>query len=369
MALSIAHREFNYTHYDLHYRNVLIRKTDMSYIPYQTDAGLLYVKTDGVATIIDYGYSHIRFPEGDIGVSDPNLTAHAIFPNASFQLHDAFKLLMFSASSAYTNRNSSLLEGLNRIFAFFNNVDNITTAINALRSTAYSLPYTPLTSRTSLIDLLSYIRDNIYETSSIVFMQVPTTGNILGCIGTDLCMSTEQTIQKLGLDKSIHIATVFDFCDIVSELEFEGKTLEIENIIRYFDVSTAYTNAIDDLNQIVGKLNDKSKTLYIFSFGNITDILYPKIYNDFKAYISNIFEVYDLHQQAQVIMNCLVEVSKYYELDTDQIQNVENYIITYYEDFLKVIESIKIIDAGLSRIMPPDQKDKYIPELSILSKL
>lgn len=368
-ALKLAHDTLDYTHYDLHYQNVLIRTTGISYIPYNTEMGVVYIKTDGVATIIDYGYSHIKLPEGHIGVSDTNLVAHSIYPNTSFQLHDAFKLLMFSALSAYMNKNVTLLEGINRIFPFFDYSEDIVTALGALRTPAYSLAYTSKTSKVELSDLIIYIVENIPEYNSVIQYQVPSSAKILGCIGTDLCMSTEQTIHKLGLDKGIHIDTVFDFCDIVSELEQEGNMQEIENVIKYFDVTTAYANAIEDLNQLINKLNDKSKNLYIFTFSNLSDIMNPKVYSDFRLYLQNIFEIYDTYQQIQVIMECLVTLSKYYQLDAEQIQMSEDYIESYYEDFLKIIDSVKLINSQLKSIITDDVKDRDFPELSILSKI
>lgn len=58
-SLGMANKEFGFTHNDLHSDNIIIRdiEKDEFYINYSGD----FVKTDKVATIIDYGYANVKY--------------------------------------------------------------------------------------------------------------------------------------------------------------------------------------------------------------------------------------------------------------------------------------------------------------------
>ena len=65
-ALRLALKVSDYTHYDLHYENVLIREPSPGtisgpfQIAYETERGVEYVLTHVIPTFIDYGFSHIK---------------------------------------------------------------------------------------------------------------------------------------------------------------------------------------------------------------------------------------------------------------------------------------------------------------------
>lgn len=59
-SLYIAYKEFDFCHYDMHLGNVLIRDTPEIYIYYEYEPIKLRVKTKSIATIIDFGRSHIK---------------------------------------------------------------------------------------------------------------------------------------------------------------------------------------------------------------------------------------------------------------------------------------------------------------------
>jgi len=59
-SLQVAGSSCQYTHYDLHDANVLLRDIDNeTYIKYNIGGNDIYIKTDKVATIIDYGLSKV----------------------------------------------------------------------------------------------------------------------------------------------------------------------------------------------------------------------------------------------------------------------------------------------------------------------
>ncbi|PWG73572.1 hypothetical protein DF186_22380, partial [Enterococcus hirae] len=61
MALAVEYHEFDFTHYDLHAGNVLIQATPGNrfyLIPYTFEGRTVYIKTNVIVKIIDYGLSH-----------------------------------------------------------------------------------------------------------------------------------------------------------------------------------------------------------------------------------------------------------------------------------------------------------------------
>lgn len=64
LALAYAQHKFNFTHYDLHTNNVMVRELRMLqtfYYPLDNSTGY-YVTTKYIPVIIDFGYSHISVP-------------------------------------------------------------------------------------------------------------------------------------------------------------------------------------------------------------------------------------------------------------------------------------------------------------------
>src|SRR5204863_9700256 len=67
LACRLAHRYCDFTHWDLHPGNVLIRyvsgmqDSPTILLPFPRKGGEIFLKTGGVASIIDYGSAHISY--------------------------------------------------------------------------------------------------------------------------------------------------------------------------------------------------------------------------------------------------------------------------------------------------------------------
>lgn len=72
-ALYQAHITIDFTHYDLHTSNVI-------------------VKPDGTPVIIDYGASHMKYEGKDLGLENPKIWVY----NKGMWFHDVFKILMMT---------------------------------------------------------------------------------------------------------------------------------------------------------------------------------------------------------------------------------------------------------------------------------
>ncbi len=91
LALDTAYRQFRFTHYDLHIGNIMISEKE-TYIPYEIDGETLFLKTNYIASIIDYGMSYIEYKGKSYGTVE-NLMEYHIYPTVPYPMYDMFKLI------------------------------------------------------------------------------------------------------------------------------------------------------------------------------------------------------------------------------------------------------------------------------------
>lgn len=114
-ALQIGVEECDFTHYDLHDENVLLRPFQKNgrevksfYIPYPGPEGqILYVKTNRIATFIDYGRSHIMVDGQNFGVF--GFEEFGTFHDKSRPWYDFYKVVMFSLYNMKVKGNNALM--------------------------------------------------------------------------------------------------------------------------------------------------------------------------------------------------------------------------------------------------------------------
>lgn len=115
-ALWFAHQTLDFTHYDLHSGNVLVRYLpEVRNITMPSKQGPVFFNTNTIPTIIDYGFSHILYQGRHYGAY--RLLEFGVMPDASFPLSDAFKLLASCAKDA--TKNQSVYSVIEDIFHFF----------------------------------------------------------------------------------------------------------------------------------------------------------------------------------------------------------------------------------------------------------
>jgi len=158
LALNLAYDKINFTHYDLHSDNILIRKLPSKRsIKYNLNNRDVYVNGSTVATIIDYGMSRFEYKGVSYGSpSSYNMDNFFVSPRRSNLYHDAFKCLMFCAKTARSS-NSLVFSMCSLIFYFFNKTDNLIDAVNVENYFNYfSYPFVN-ENKYSFSDLINFI--------------------------------------------------------------------------------------------------------------------------------------------------------------------------------------------------------------------
>jgi hypothetical protein len=114
-ALALAYEEYQFTHYDLHTGNVIVRSFDADVaVPVSTPFGMQYLSTRLVPYIIDFGLSHIVYKGESFGPI--GFEGYGIENNA-FPMYDALKLLVGMYNNGYRSMSRegpailALLEG------------------------------------------------------------------------------------------------------------------------------------------------------------------------------------------------------------------------------------------------------------------
>lgn len=110
LALQVAYEQCNFTHYDAHDDNVMVRfeETPNLNIRYPLHGGDKYLNCNGViCTFIDYGMCHAKFMYNNVNynvghVINPTFARkHHMYPDKANPLFDGYKLLCFGLNALY----------------------------------------------------------------------------------------------------------------------------------------------------------------------------------------------------------------------------------------------------------------------------
>jgi hypothetical protein len=263
LATYIGSVLIGYTHYDAHTGNWLVRKINVSGITDVRGAGgkfcipykdpitkkVLYVVADSVATAIDFGMTSINYKGTDIGSSMVELEEYGI-TSGPWPLHDAYKLLMFSALALITSKiNDKVLNEIRKIFRFFNGKETLEDAVKLQRKSYYSLPKTDKTAKFSILDLIIHIRENC-NVSDILLDNPSPLYPILECTTCSTFVGT----MKNGYIKNPHPKDFFEFYDFASHYGSISKET-YDNMVMEFDYDSAFKNFQNKVEDDISTMN------------------------------------------------------------------------------------------------------------------
>jgi hypothetical protein len=203
-ALDYAHKTIDFTHYDLHSGNILLRIPDpnepdkLYQILYKTENGWEYITTKYIPTFIDYGMSHCKNEAlkkyeniDDLGVF--NFLDLSVNPDRSWIMYDVYKILVSVYIDAFNNKNNPVIDVIEYIYKFFNYEDDIYKLIKEQVSLYHSIPCTEETYNLFTIDkLIQHIKSK-YECDFISIFR--NSEQLLKC--EDLCIKKEDLYNKI----------------------------------------------------------------------------------------------------------------------------------------------------------------------------
>lgn len=376
-ALKLGVKICDFTHYDLHTDNILVRTVSSTpfQVAYPTENGEEYITTDKIGVIIDYGFSQIRI--GDVissqgvkllrsrNVGRNNMLPYSIFPYRSWFMFDVYKLLMFSMLSASRSNNQAVFSETVKIFRFFNQTESPEAVLNQQWVHRFSLPFDSITQNFDIDNFLSYVRRNC-DCSFIG----PKDGSIPSLNCETMCLTKSQTLTAAKVNPSDPIVsptTINDFFFVSRKLLNEGRMANYQNLTEvfraYYPTAMAdhITMAQKEINEVVNlsqtfrtvnlsrmPLNqlfsdatvNAARSAYVTGGEIIDKTAYLKFYYESAIYTAKLYKDYPMVDRINALFG------KFQEYVTPGIQGAKA-VILVNDQYLESIKNDPQIQAAL----------------------
>ena len=248
-SLDLAQRDMKYNHNDLHTENIIVRTmSEKVSIPYRYKGAVVYVRTNTVATLIDYGLSRmdLNYRDKIYTVTDASMYSYRPFKFSS--LRDIFKLLCFCVYSLMRKRtpSSRLVFALYRFFYNGNRLDHY---IREMRKNYFSY-YEHMNNRdVTLSTYIDWIHQNFkYDVDNVESKYQNTYLKLLAC--DNRCATKKGIISFLDAFGEGKAKDLIDLYDHVSKLStFKSQTeYMISNHLLFIN---EVNKAINTLNRVL----------------------------------------------------------------------------------------------------------------------
>ena len=140
LSLMLADKLIGFTHYDLNHNNILIRQLEE---PITIEYEKYKIKTNVIATIIDYGMSLIKYNNEYYGVRSNTTRSYGIYDNITYIMQDCYRLLMSCIIISHDSDNNKVFGECKKIFKFFtsdNSYKNIVKSIKEQSKCYFAIP-------------------------------------------------------------------------------------------------------------------------------------------------------------------------------------------------------------------------------------
>lgn len=401
LSLDLAYTQLNFTHYDLHTANVLIRKLDTPiYIPYPVDNKTLYLKTSYVANIIDYGFAHIEYNGKHYGHS---FIENGVYPDRAHAMYDVFKFMFFCLLNCLyrtpdprliisdmhvTNmKNRDLFFNAKYLLPFFYPQIDINNVVKYLLSIQPVYPYYKGSNLIRPISFYNYIEKTFSSTVKSFITTQPTGFPIYGCVnkidtsGKTMCLTIEQALNKYTTDAKTYISNPYIFYDLIVRY-YDGSKRSIWNkdIQNLIELARPYAHQmmeklVHDRSRYINELNQLLPLEIIVLIHNREGLYNDVFVGEYNKYLIKFIKIIDLLTLTYNIQKLMNEIVMLFPELTNQ--KVPRLNVTYHTlliDYFKIINKYKydiniIIntlysDLAYIRSLPPDQVNyilKYVP--------
>ena len=353
-ALRLGLKLIDFTHYDLHYENVMVRNySDNNFqITYETENTTEYLTSKIIATFIDYGDAHIKTAD----ITDDNgnviyqgrhygrsgLIAYSIFPYRSWIMHDLYKFLMFCILGALQNKNQSVLTEAYKILQFFNYYEDPVVAVNQQSNILFAFPYTDITNKLSIDDLARHIR----RVCNCDFISVTkSTDPILDC--STMCLTEQAVFDGIGVNPDGPISVpnnIIEFYDLAIRLQNEGRQDDSNYIMTAFPYQEAMRVHMDKMGLDLDDLMNLKQKLKLVAVNNLTfeQLLNPQTLTLVQSMYITIGSLVDKTVELQFYYEIGEAIARSYN-DEGAI-NIMNNIKTNFENNIRpVIREVQVV--------------------------
>jgi hypothetical protein len=345
-ALRLGLKLIDFCHYDLHHKNILLRKLTTIegpfQIAYETEHGVEYIVTDLIPTIIDYGYAHIVL-EGGQHLGKNGLVPFSIFSYRSNIMHDLYKLLMFCLMTSYKYENHSVIIEATKIFRFFNQTEEPQSALNEQMIVRYAFPLNETTNNITIDDLASYIR----TTCNCDFI-LSNRGKypLLDC--ERMCDTEDTILTRMGVNPINSIVapnTIIEFYDIAVRLQNENRDDEKNRMGAQFDYDRAMRSHINKMYDQLDDIIDLHRALKLVNISNMSkdELLTYKTMTIIRSSYISVGAITDVTVELRFYHQIGVAVALSFD-DAEAVKVMDEIVSVYNQKILPhLIDARKVI--------------------------
>ncbi len=232
LALYTA-RDLQFTHYDLHTANIIIRPTGMkekTAVTYIIDGEKYYLETNEIATMIDFGYSYIKI--NGVGFGKPDVEHGGIYRDKPNQIMDAHKLWGFMSYNVMKSGDVKMLELMMPIIEYFHSkkydLETFKTYLSEDIKLFFYIPAMKV--GYSHLKLIRYIIQNYPLTKK--FLKPSTELKILGCkpAGDFVCVKDETDfLRKINIYDPIELVYIANAGKLTDQMKTDFKNHYVKN--------------------------------------------------------------------------------------------------------------------------------------------
>jgi len=278
-SLKYANDYYEYSHYDLHSKNVLVRNVSSEEfdIEYDYDDGKkIWIRSPlgTIATIIDYSTSFISIKAdekvynfGYNNYEEVPFEQVGIYTDRGFVISDAYKLLLHILICTYL-ANRPAFDKLKVLLSFFTS-ESPETCIIEQKDTFFHLPYNTKTREFKMCDYIQFILRK-FENSSII--RYKSSGKNLKCIGNELEFNSKYLKNNLYYIPT-NMIQLYDFIKYYGSLYNETKDE------RYVGIINQTVNGFEKEYGSILYKKEKERLNYFSSILNTRFILHELSYN------------------------------------------------------------------------------------------
>lgn len=328
LSLSDAYKKIDYTHYDLHTSNLIVKPLGEKYsIAYDTPNGEIFLTTENLAVFIDYGLSHIKYNGKNYGC---DTGAHVgVMMDKAFPMYDIFKLLL----SSYQLSGKVKTQVMIRNFLRFFSGENPEMLFFILRQD-YDVSWLPY---------LDEFKDITYDTFWIflkanfgeymTFISEDPKAKILGC-GHKACQTSIEIREKV-----LTGAIPMDPFEIY-DMSFTLNKLELQKVLKRYDVKYGVdlirVNYIADIKALDRLEMIQVPDLRGVSSGIIMNFDFEKRYIDYLMNIAKIIKLVNSFEIIKLVNQWFWKTfNKGIDIDLKRVENLERFL---EQNLLKIDE-------------------------------
>lgn len=347
-SLHVAYSTCQFTHYDLHCDNIIIRPLkERSTIVYDLGNVTFYHTTTNIATFIDYGFAHIIYQGKHFGRNE--LRAYSAFPDRGNPIFDAFKLLCFSA--LYAQNNAPVYNVISSMTGFFTttSLDTIVVELSPQKGYYYNLPY-QLWDSFNLESLINFILDS-HSPDFITYE--PINAKILSCSMSGTCLDTGAIAKHIGLEKSHGFTTIEGYkfaleaggVDASSRNKFNALFNQSLYKEVYYRIRTEMASLFDLIRdtKVIAAFTSEDMALKNLADKNVREM--------YKQYVIRVVDMVSKYDDIIAMFYELIQVMDDLGYNTNVIRTQMNNFIGAFRPRISTLTSRIINDINVIRVL------------------